>query len=346
MRTLGSIGLSSLPTATGGIARLASARIRESGVRLAPLLSKAGLTAAEIDNRGIRLTVQSQIKFLSLAADALQDDFLGFHLARDFNLREVGLFYYVLASSETLAEALHRVERYSGIVNEGISLQLRVRNETRVIFSYVDVLRQSDRHQIEFWITALVRMCRQLTNCRLVPSRIRVVHHRGRTTSELSSFFGCEVEFGANADEVVFNESVKPMPIVSADPYLNKLLTRYCDDARAQRKVGRSTLRPSLENAIAPLLPHGKARAGEIARQLGMSQRTLVRRLLSEGLTFSGVLDELKTDLAKHYLKDQDMAISEIAWLLGYREVSAFTHAFKRWTGKTPRQARAQGDLS
>jgi AraC-like DNA-binding protein len=77
-----------------------------------------------------------------------------------------------------------------------------------------------------------------------------------------------------------------------------------------------------------------------------MSQRTLARRLSSDGLTFSGIVDELKADLANRYLRDEDLAISEIAWLLGYSEVSAFTHAFKRWTGKTPREMRSQGEFS
>lgn len=72
-----------------------------------------------------------------------------------------------------------------------------------------------------------------------------------------------------------------------------------------------------------------------------MSHRTLVRRLALEGLTFSGVLDEMKIDLAKSYLKNDELPISQTAWLLGYGEVSAFTHAFKRWTGMTPRQWRA-----
>ena len=94
---------------------------------------------------------------------------------------------------------------------------------------------------------------------------------------------------------------------------------------------------------MAPLLPHGKANAVEIARRIGMSRRTLARKLSSEDLTFSEIAEELKSDLAKHYLRGSDLPISQIAWLLGYSEVSAFTHAFKRWTGMTPRQSRAQG---
>jgi AraC-like DNA-binding protein len=73
-----------------------------------------------------------------------------------------------------------------------------------------------------------------------------------------------------------------------------------------------------------------------------MSSRTLERRLRLEGLTFGGILSELRCDLAKRYFREEDLSISKIAWLLGYQEVSGFTHAFKRWTGKTPREARKQ----
>ena len=128
--------------------------------------------------------------------------------------------------------------------------------------------------------------------------------------------------------------------------YLNELLTAYCEEALARRRTGRGGLRADVENAIVPLLPHGEARAGQVARRLGMSQRTLARRLASEDLTFASVLDGLRLDLADRYLADADLSISEIAWLLGYREVSAFTHAFKRWTGKTPREVRTQGNFA
>jgi AraC-like DNA-binding protein len=170
-----------------------------------------------------------------------------------------------------------------------------------------------------------------------------MMHHRKKTPAEFRSFLGCEIEFGSAVDEVVFPAAVKLMPIVSADPYLNQLLEKYCEEALAHRPAHGATLRSNVENAITPLLPHGKANAGEVARQLGMSHRTLARRLAAEQLTFSEIQAELKTDLAKRYLRDGDLPISQIAWLLGYREVSAFTHAFKRWTGTAPRQSRAQG---
>ena len=88
--------------------RCACARAKKEGLEVELLLRKAGLTRHQIDNRGARLNVKSQIKFLELAATTLKDEFLGFHLAQTFDLRLMGLFYYVLASSETLEEALRR----------------------------------------------------------------------------------------------------------------------------------------------------------------------------------------------------------------------------------------------
>ena len=99
-----------------------------------------------------------------------------------------------------------------------------------------------------------------------------------------------------------------------------------------------------MENALTPLLPHGRPRIAEIARVLGTSQRTLSRRLAEEGLTFERVLEEMRRDLALRYLRDARLSVSRVAWLLGFQEVTAFTHAFRRWTGRTPTEARARRD--
>src|SRR5262249_14877042 len=124
-----------------------------------------------------------------------------------------------------------------------------------------------------------------------------------RRATAVGSVFGCKVEFSASADEIVLPDSIGQVPISSADPYLNELLIDHCEEALSRRKAHRGSLRPDLENAIALLLPHGKAYMGEISHKVGMSQRTLARRLAAEGLTFAGILDELKLELAKRYLQ-------------------------------------------
>jgi AraC-like DNA-binding protein len=232
--------------------------------------------------------------------------------------------------------------RYSSIVNEGISLHYADKGDVVITVRYVGVGRHIDRHQIEFIVAVLVRMCRQLTGLRLLPTRVQFIHRRERPGPEFSGLFGSNVEFGAPVDGATFAAAVRDTPTVSGDPYLNKLLIAYFEEALSLKPVYKESFRASVENAMVPLLPHGKARAGEIARRLGTSQRTLARRLSLEGMTFSDVLESLRSGLAKRYLADKDLSISEIAWLLGYREVSAFTHACRRWTGQTPRDIRSR----
>lgn len=327
-----------VPSASGGIARLLVARLRVAGVPLKPLLASVGLTVAQIEDRNARIAVQSQIRLLELASRALNDELLGFHLACDCELRELGLVYYVLTSSGVLADALHNAARYGRIVNEGVLLRIREGREIRIGLEYVNVERRDDRQHIQFWLTIIVRLVRELTNRRLVPSRARVIHPGRKTQAEFRTYLGCAIDFSAVADELVFAGNIGRMPVVGADTYLNDLLTRYCEEALAQRGNARPVpLRSEVENAIAPLLPHGMATAPEIARRLGLSHRTLARRLAHEGLSFTQILGELKLDLAKRYLRD-GLAVSRIAWLLGYQEVAAFTHAFNRWTGQSPRQ--------
>ena len=108
----------------------------------------------------------------------LRDEFLGFHLAESFDLREAGLLYYVPASSGTLGDALRRLERYSTIGNEGIVLRICEREDLAVTFHHIGVKRLSDRHQIECFITLLVRLARQLTNRLLLPTSVSLCHRR------------------------------------------------------------------------------------------------------------------------------------------------------------------------
>jgi AraC-like DNA-binding protein len=332
--------IKSRPMAEGTLSRLASARARAAGIKVAPLMAKAGLTPRQVEEEDVRLPAEGQIRFLELIADALQDDLLGFHIACDVDLREIGLLYYVLNSSNLLGDAFRRAECYCAIINEGVRVRVREGKELALNLKYVGVERLSDRHQIEAWVTFVARVCRQITNRHLLPCSITFVHRREGGCPEMDAFMGHEVIFGASADEVIFLGTAQQTPILGADPYLNKLLVRFCEEARSHR-AANSTFRVAVENEIAPLLPHGKARAPVIASRLGVSLRTLMRRLAAEGLTFSIVLDRLRADLAQRYLRDGDLSISKIAWLLGYRDPSAFTHAYKRWTGRTPRDARA-----
>jgi hypothetical protein len=251
-------GLASIPMAGGGLSRLAVARLESAGVPVAPLLRRVGLTPELIADPEQRLSVQSQIRLLDEAAIALKDDCLGFTLARDHDPREIGLLYYVMASSQTLGDGLRRVARYSRITNESLVVGYREGNRLVINLSYSGVPRHSDRHQVEFCMFGVLRICRLLTGQNIVPQHFSIAHHRSGNTSEMARFVGTRVEFGADTDELALKLDARDLPLIHSDPYLNDLLLKYCEAALADRRGDKSQLRTRVENAISSVLPHGR----------------------------------------------------------------------------------------
>ena len=330
----------SIPSAAGGITRLVCAKLGDCGKDVSNILIRAGLSPGLVKNPAARLEARAQVRLLELAARELDDDLFGFHLAHGFDVREIGLVYYVMASSERLADALRYAERYSQIVNEGVRLHVAPGDGAAVALDYVDCDRRLDRHHVEFWLAALVRICREITDSRFALQRLKMKHVRSAPPDEFRAFFGVEVEFGADVDEIVFASPVASLPAARHDAHLNNLLRQYAEKALASRPARHANIRLAVERILPELLPHGKATATEVARRLGTSSRSLSRKLHEGEASFARILDELRQALAKHHLAERELSVSEIAWLLGYREVSSFTHAFRRWAGMTPRQFR------
>ena len=325
------------------MARLAAARLRNEGIDPGPLLEEAGLAPGQDSDVGAWIDAGQQVRFLNLAADALPDTMLGFHLAWDFDIRQAEMLYFALASSPTLGEAFARVSRYSAVANESITLSTFPENGTVLRFGNSGVPRHADRHQMEFWMTALVRICRHLSETDLRPVRVSVTHPRFHGSEAFEDFLRCKVSFQAEpsgVDEIVFASGADALPLRKADPYLSRVMLSQCEQATASHVKMNGSLRGRVENEIAQALPHGRALMEDIARTLGMSKRTLARHLSEENASYLEILEGVRLDMAQHYLRDSDLPISEIAWLLGYAETSAFTNSFKRWTGSTPRQVR------
>src|SRR5258705_11534602 len=200
----------------GGLMRLAYVSAVKGDIEVRPLLKKAGLTPQQADNSAFRLNVSNQIMFLNLVADAVADELLGFHLAQDFDLREIGMLYYVMASSDTLGDALQRAARYSKIVNEGVRLKYRDKQSLTITFEYINVARHRDRHQIEFFMISLVRLVRQLSGSNLLPNRVNLTHHRDYFYSTFKTFFGPEVGFSGGMDEIAFPSTVQFIALATA----------------------------------------------------------------------------------------------------------------------------------
>jgi AraC-like DNA-binding protein len=135
------------------------------------------------------------------------------------------------------------------------------------------------------------------------------------------------------------------LPIVSGDSRLLQILTAHADDLLAERR-SISGLQSMVINQLVDLLPSGESRAAAVAQWLNMSTRSFTRHLAEEGTSFGEILEQLRRRLAARYLADGRMSLQQIAWLLGYSEPGAFTHAYKRWTGTTPGRARTKPSSS
>jgi AraC-like DNA-binding protein len=332
----------SSPRCAGVLSRVAYQYAKRHGVDVADLLRQAGLTQEVIADRSARLGVSNQIRFVELVATALGDELLGFHLVEDFDFREIGLLYYVAASADTFGSALSRIERYIKIQNDGVRFEVIRGKSIRVRLRYTGVARHTDVHQIGSMIALMIRISRRLTGRSLKPTVVRIMHRIHGGKPELEKFLDADVDDGAGVDELELPAASWHLPIVSADPYLHRVCVQSAEEALARRTPRSSPLKVQVENTIAALLPHGQARHDLVAAELGLSPRTLARRLAEEGSSFAGILTEVRAALADRYLADRTLPISQIAWLLGYAEISAFTRAFQRWTGIVPSAARAQ----
>src|SRR5262249_31154192 len=142
--------LAGTPTAAGLATRLANAYLEQKGVDPAPLLSRCQLTARALEDRS-RISAISQIKFLDFASEATGDEWICVTLAEDFDLREMGLLYYVAASSHRLGDALKRLERYARVGNEALIIKVQIGKVCRVRLSYAGVARHLDRQQTELF---------------------------------------------------------------------------------------------------------------------------------------------------------------------------------------------------
>ena len=164
-------------------------------------------------------------------------------------------------------------------------------------------------------------------------------HSRNSQFREVHRILRCPVEFVQATDNWVLPRSVMELRIVSQDSHLLQILEAHADDLLSERRSATG-LRGVIENHLVSALASGRVQSAAVAKQLGLSDRSLRRHLAEEGTSFGEVLDGVRRHLAGRYLEDERVSLQQIAWLLGYSEIGAFNHAFKRWTGTSPGRAR------
>jgi len=326
---------------TRGIAaREAMRYLDRNGFDAEPLLSRAELSRSQLMQHPGGVSAVSQHRFLELAAHETKDPLLGLHVVAEMDLRDIGLLYYLTASCATVAEALDHLEQYAATTTEDVRIEISPqKDETLLTFRRGLSLDEPLRQHSEMIAFAFNRALCRLTNRDFAPSRMTFAHARNSGGREVHRILRCPVEFVQATDSWVLPRSVMELRIVSEDPHLLQILEAHADDLLSERR-GATGLRGVVENHLVSALPSSQVQAAAVAKQLGISERSLRRHLAEEGASFGEVLDTLRQRLAHRYLEDERVSLQQIAWLLGYSEIGAFNHAFKRWTGTSPGRAR------
>lgn len=313
----------------------------DRGIDPAPLIAKAGIAADFLSNRDLRLEVRQQNAFLEAAEAIAGDPLLAFHTAAHCDVRNAGIFYYAAAADETLGAGLDLTSRYFSVENDSLRRSLARSGDIAVLtLSDFGTTLAESRPLKEMIFTVGLRILREISEKQVQPIRVGFAHQAAGSVAELQSWFGCPVAFGLDTTELVFPAEVLEYPVKSRDPYLHHIMVQLLEKLRLERPEPVSPLSVEVERMLVERLPRGVPSAGDIAKSIGMSRRTLERKLAQENTNISKIVACLRMRLAMHHLDEGTHSVSEIAWLLGYSDVSSFTHAFRRATGHPPSDYR------
>ena len=173
-----------------------------------------------------------------------------------------------------------------------------------------------------------------------LPKAIRFTHAEPSYRAEYDRIFGVPLEFQSSMNAILFNEDLLSIRLPPQKQYVSALFTERAE-ALLEKLEKSKTTRGRVESLLIPLLHTGEARIETVARKLGLSRQTLFRKLKVEGVTFEQVLDQLRHKLALEYLNGKNVSVNEAAYQLGFSDPAAFSRAFKRWTGASPRAMKA-----
>ena len=316
--------------------------LRRAGHALDGVLKEVGLKRADLTDPENRITYAAYVDLIERAAMLLADPAYGLKLGASHDVRDNGLIGFLALNSPTLNDALANVERYVAVTNEGIDAVFEREGQGSALrFRETDAALRGLRHNSEQVAATVVTGARELTRKKAVPLRVEFMHRRPNANIDYERILGCPIRFGAEWDGVVYAEETLRLPVVGADNKLLRVLEVAC-----RKIIGRPPRRQDLVHSVREYvvqrLAKGPVPFDDVASHSNMSSKTLERRLGERGARYRELVDDVRCDLAKHYLTDTDLRLQQITYLLGYSEPAPLVRAFKRWTGCTPIQYRAR----
>jgi AraC-like DNA-binding protein len=303
-----------------------------------PAEALRGFEAIDPDSR---IPVCLALKLLDDSVQQLQDPDLGLKAARIAAQGDYDLLEYAMVSAPTVREANEILRRYIGLLNDALEYSLEIHGERAIsrLRSHVPIPRAATDFQLGTLYNAPRRWLPPPPNPFV---EIWLSYPEPPDTREHTrTFQGATLRFDAPFDAIVYERRYLELRPPHPDPKLHALLVKQLEQ-RAIELPPALKLRHRVRKLILSELSGGNPSADHIARRLGMSRRTLMRRLLEQGARFQELLDEVRLEIAERALISEEGGVAEIAERLGFAEPAAFRHAFKRWTGMTPSEYRAR----
>jgi AraC-like DNA-binding protein len=311
-----------------------------------PLSSEELLQSVGLEAGGARVPAERKLAPAGTYYDLLEKCHQGYDHGLPFRYGEsilpddFGAFGLALKTAPTVGGALERLARYVLVISDtltyrldgqgdGCQFELRGR-------PYEE--RLGIRLANECALAAVVSVLRKVASASVTPASVSFRHPPPSDDDAHRNFFGCEVRFGAAVDALHFEEAALNTPLRLGDAGLSAFLLEQLEQQREQRDA--KSLLARVRSAVTDLLCDGAPRKSEVARRLGMSERTLHRHLAEEGQSFQGVVSQVRRDVAEALLLKTDQSLGEVAFLTGFSDQSAFQRAFKGWTGRTPLRFR------
>ncbi|MET0556910.1 MAG: AraC family transcriptional regulator [Vicinamibacteria bacterium] len=316
------------------VARSHLARLEDLGIRAEDVVRAAGLPSGWLREERLLLDTDQLFAFWRAVGEVGGDPLLGLRLGAEDCIERYDPVGLAVLSSSCFRDAIERAGRYKQLMcPEEIRLVGRGR-ELRLQFRFPlkrELVPAVLQDLCFAWIVAIGR---RGTGHALSPLRVEL-SRPSVDRQAYEEYFGCPVEPGAGADSLVFDAADLDRPFETQNPELLAMIAPQLDAELAHRRQD-ATAADRAKVTVKRLLAGRRPDLRDVAREIGVSTRTLQRRLADAGLTFQQILEGARRELAHHYLLHSALDLTETAYVLGYEDASSFFRAFQQWEGDSP----------
>ena len=328
------------PTVRASILARFDQFLADRSVALPPLLAAVGLDAEDLADPDALISLNAVASLLENAAVETQDACIGLHFAASIPPGASGLLGHLLLSAPTVREALEGVERYTGLVMSPISVSFAQESGRGILEWKFPATFSAPRLQYSgLTVGAFLIRLQQNVGLDIRPMAVELEHRPFDCAEAVRRIFGPRVRFNRPRNRMVFDTRTLNRQAPGVAPGLYGLISQLGDRMLEEQRQAADIVEQT-RRLVAARLRNGQSDLDSIAGAFGISPRALQGRLKRAGTTFEAEAVAARKQLAESYLRDTGLSMTEIAMLLGFSELSAFTRAVQRWFGVSPKTFR------